>query len=83
MGEYFYQPADVVVPRNSKITIVNEGSLVHSWVVKGAGVGTAGLPPGQSIIVFLAAVPPGTYTIYCDQPGHTQLGQAGILTITP
>lgn len=82
MGEFFYKPSDLTVARNSAVTIVNDGTVVHTWIVKGAGVGTAGVAPGGSIIVDLKGIAPGTYTVYCDQPGHTQAGQGGTLTIT-
>ncbi len=82
MGEFFYRPADLTVARNSALTVVNDGAVVHTWIVKGAGVGTAGLAPGASIIVDLKGIAPGTYTVFCDQPGHTQSGQTGTLTIT-
>jgi len=83
MGEFFYRPAELTVARNSALTVVNDGAVVHTWIVKGAGVGTAGLAPGQSIIVDLRGIEPGTYTVFCDQPGHTMSGQSGTLTITP
>lgn len=82
MGEFFYKPAELTVARNSALTVVNDGSVVHTWIVKGAGVGTADLAPGRSIIVDLKGIAPGTYQVYCDQPGHTQSGQTGTLTIT-
>jgi plastocyanin len=83
MGEFFYRPAELTVPRNSAVTVVNDGAVVHSWILKGPGVGTAGIAPGGSIIVDLRDIPPGTYPIFCDQEGHTQAGQSGTLTITP
>lgn len=83
MGEFFYRPAELTVPAKSKIEIVNDGAVVHTWILKEAGMGTASVRPGQTVIVDLADVRPGSYTIYCDQPGHTQGGQAGKLTVTP
>lgn len=82
MTEFSYSPAELTVPKNSTINVVNDGTVVHTWIVKGAGVGTAGVPPHQSILVDLKDVAPGTYTVYCDQPGHTEQGQSGKLTIT-
>jgi plastocyanin len=81
MGEFYYKPADVTVPRNAIVNIVNEGAVAHSWIIQGAGVGTTAIAPGQSIIVDLRDIKPGTYTVYCDQAGHTQAGQTGKLTI--
>jgi len=81
MGEFYYKPADFTVPRDAILNIVNEGAVAHSWIIQGAGVGTTAIAPGQSIIVELRDIKPGTYTVYCDQAGHTQAGQTGKLTI--
>ncbi|MGH9276534.1 MAG: cupredoxin domain-containing protein [Acidimicrobiales bacterium] len=81
VGEYFFAPSVVTVPRNSNIAFVNEGQIVHSWVVEAAGVGTPGVRPGESFVLTLNRVPAGTYTVYCDQAGHTQAGQRGTLKI--
>lgn len=81
MGEFYYRPAELTVPKNAILTIVNEGAVAHSWIIQGAGVGTTAMAPGQSIIVDLRDIKPGTYTVYCDQAGHTQAGQTGKLTI--
>ncbi|MGH9277322.1 MAG: hypothetical protein ACRD12_04355, partial [Acidimicrobiales bacterium] len=32
---------------------VNEGQIVHSWVVEAAGVGTPGVRPGESFVLTL------------------------------
>jgi plastocyanin len=81
MGEFWYQPAEFTVPRDAIVTIVNDGAVAHSWIVQGAGVGTTAIAPGQSIIVDLRDIKAGTYTVFCDQAGHTQAGQTGKLTI--
>lgn len=81
MGEFWYQPAEFTVPRDALVTIVNDGTVAHSWIVQGAGIGTTAMAPGQSIVVDLRDIKPGTYTVFCDQAGHTQAGQTGKLTI--
>ena len=81
MGDFWYRPAEFTVPSNAIVNIVNDGAVPHSWILKGAGVGTTAIAPGQSIIVDLRGIKPGTYTIFCDQAGHTEAGQTGKLTI--
>ena len=81
MGDFFYKPAEFTVPANAIVNIVNDGAVPHSWILKGAGVGTTAIAPGQSIIVDLRGIKPGTYTVFCDQAGHTEAGQTGKLTI--
>jgi plastocyanin len=82
MGEYYYQPAQMTVPKDAKVTLVNDGALVHNWILKEAGVGTGRVAPGQSAVLDLDGVPPGNYMVYCDEPGHVAAGQTGTLTIT-
>ena len=81
MGDFWYQPAEFTVPKDALVNVVNDGAVAHSWIVQGAGVGTTAIAPGQSILVDLRQIKPGTYTIFCDQAGHTQAGQSGKLTI--
>lgn len=81
MGDFWYRPAEFTVPAGAIVNIVNDGAVAHSWILKGAGVGTTAIAPGQSIIVDLRGIKPGIYTIFCDQAGHTEAGQTGTLTI--
>jgi plastocyanin len=81
MGDFWYRPAEFTVPKDAIVNIVNDGAVAHSWILKGAGVGTTAIAPGQSIIVDLRGIAAGTYTVFCDQAGHTEAGQAGKLTI--
>ena len=81
MGEFWYKPAEFTVQADAIVNVVNVGAVAHSWILKGAGVGTTAIAPGQSIIVDLRGIKPGTYTIFCDQAGHTEAGQTGRLTI--
>ena len=82
MREYSYDPVDLSIPRDSKVLIVNEGTEVHNWIIKEAGVGTAALRPGTRFVLDLKGVKPGRYIVYCDQAGHAQLGQTGTVTIS-
>lgn len=81
MGDFWYRPAELTVPPDAVLNIVNDGAVPHSWILQGAGVGTTAIGPGRSILVDLRDIRPGTYTIFCDQAGHTQAGQTGKLTI--
>ena len=81
MGDFWYEPAEFTVQPDAIVNIVNVGAVAHSWILQGAGVGTTAIAPGESIIVDLRGIKAGTYTIFCDQAGHTQAGQTGKLTI--
>ncbi|MDQ3943834.1 MAG: plastocyanin/azurin family copper-binding protein [Actinomycetota bacterium] len=60
----------------------NEGALVHTLVFEGAAGGfkleapAAGTSPGK------VKLDPGTYTYYCDLPGHRAAGMEGKLVVS-
>jgi plastocyanin len=81
MIDYGFDPANLTVPRNSMIWVVNGGKVPHSWIIPKVGVGTQDLAPGQSQELDLSGIAPGTYSVTCDLPGHAQLGSVGTVTI--
>jgi plastocyanin len=83
MAEYSYTPAALTVAANTKLTVVNDGAVVHNYILRGIGRGTADVQPGKRATLDLTGVAPGTYQVFCDQPGHTANGQSGTITITP
>jgi plastocyanin len=83
MAEYSYAPAELSVPANTKLTVINDGKLTHTYILRGIGRGTADVLPGKRAVLDLAGVAPGTYHVFCDQPGHAANGQTGTITITP
>ncbi len=61
---------------------LTSGSGTHTWVVEGHEAAfkleaNPGAPDSGTIVL-----PPGTYTYYCDIPGHRQAGMQGTLTVT-
>jgi hypothetical protein len=77
------RPSIVTVPRNSAITIVNDGTRAYSWNVIGPDIGTTAIPSGRSIVLDLRDIAPGTYATFCEEAGRRRAGETGILTITP
>lgn len=73
-------PATIPANTDVQFDVVNVGAAAHSFVVEGQGIGTAQLPGGgtESVTVNL---PPGTYTVICDVPGHKELGMVATLTV--
>lgn len=63
-------------------TYVNEGNAFHTLVVEGfedeMKIETAGGETGEGSLTL----GPGTYTLYCDVPGHRAAGMEGQLRVT-
>ncbi len=82
--EWKMDPATLTVPAGSRLvlTVRNDGDSPHHFVIPALGLHLENLAPGASKTVELNADKAGTYTYFCDIPGHAQLGQQGMLTIT-
>lgn len=65
-----------------KIAEVNDGRIPHTLVLEGVPdlkLAVAGRGQRDEATVGLK---PGTYTYYCDVPGHRQAGMEGVLVVT-
>jgi len=82
-GDIFFQPKEVTAPAGPvAITLTNKGLIQHNLVVQeDPSFETIDVNPGQSGTSTLDAKP-GTYTIYCDIPGHRAAGMEAKLTVT-
>jgi plastocyanin len=77
LGPYTIEPADLTITAGAvTLVVTNVDSIPHNLVV--ASKGTRTLAPGesQSLPADIAA---GDYRMWCDIPGHADLGQVGTL----
>ena len=65
------------------VSLQNTGALEHSFVIDELNVKLEKVQPGQTGTVTFTASKAGTYTFYCDVPGHKEAGMTGTLTVNP
>ena len=63
------------------ITITNAGTMVHNLVFED-GPRSIDLNPGETVTLEVGELTAGTYTIYCDIPGHRAAGMEAFLVVT-
>lgn len=61
-------PAQIQVDRGGALWVENQDPFRHTFVVDGAGVRAE--VPGTAAVRVDADLAPGTYTFFCDVPGH-------------
>jgi plastocyanin len=67
-----------------KIQNVNEGATAHTFVFDGVAPGfKLSVPSKGDKDMKAVELEAGTYTFFCDIPGHRQAGMEGKLTVTP
>jgi manganese oxidase len=80
MTEFAFSPSSVTAPVGGQLEAVNDGSMAHNLVIDG-GPGTGDVNAGQSELLDLTGLAPGTYTFTCTIAGHADSGMRGTLTI--
>jgi plastocyanin len=71
-------------PGKVNIEMVNEGAIAHTFVLEGAaGAPKLETPSGGSKDGGSFDLQAGTFTYFCDIPGHRQGGMEGKLTVDP
>ncbi len=80
--EFKYDPNTITAApgQTVNITLVNKGTVKHTFVIDATKT-TITADVGQSATGSFTAPAAGTYTFYCDQPGHKDAGMTGTLTV--
>lgn len=66
------------------ITFANEGAIYHELAVvaaDGTVLGARSIPAGQTAEFEVDLEAPGDYRMVCREPGHTEAGMVGTLTV--
>ncbi|MGH7867912.1 MAG: cupredoxin domain-containing protein [Candidatus Dormibacteraceae bacterium] len=83
--DYSIQPAQLTVPQGISISVENDGQAPHNLYIRDNSskvlAHTSDLDPGQKADLKIDVVP-GTYIMYCEEPGHESLGMKGTIMIT-
>ena len=73
---------DLTVPPGPlTLEISNTGSMIHNLVFED-GTRSVDLNPGETTTLEVGELPSGTYTIFCDIPGHRGAGMEAFLVVT-
>lgn len=64
------------------VTLENTGALDHSFIIDALNVKIENVKPGATGSATFTPTAAGTYTFYCNVPGHKEAGMTGTLTVT-
>ncbi|MEO6570855.1 MAG: multicopper oxidase domain-containing protein [Ilumatobacteraceae bacterium] len=64
------------------LNVANTGTIDHTVVVRGTALRSQPLSTGGSAVLDLGTLAAGTYTLFCDVPGHESSGMTADLVIT-
>ena len=87
MTEYKFDPSTVSAPHGHVVFfLVNGGQMAHDMIIRDQNgnriAGSDLVSAGDSFVFTVSNIAAGTYTYFCDQPGHEQSGMKATLTIT-
>jgi plastocyanin len=87
LTEFKFDPGTVSVPHGKVVLyLVNAGTTSHDLIIRDSSssrvAGSDLISAGDSVVFTVDNLPAGTYTFFCDQPGHEAAGMKGTLTAT-
>ena len=87
MTEFKFDPSTLSASHGKVVFfLVNGGSVAHDMIIRDSGGNRVGgselVSAGDSFVFTVDNIAAGTYTYFCDQPGHEASGMKGTLTIT-
>lgn len=78
--EWAIQIAGDVASGTVTFSVKNDGAVEHNFVIQETNQRLDGIQPGQTKTIQ-ATLQPGTYTIVCDIPGHSEAGMTTTMTV--
>jgi len=83
MSEFKYDPATITVKAGQpvKLTLQNEGTVVHDFHIDDLGVVSPKVQPKSQSNFEFTPSKSGTFKIICHEPGHEEGGMTGTLTV--
>ena len=87
MTEFKFDPSTVSATHGKVVFfLVNGGSVAHDMIIRDSSgnrlAGSELVSAGDSFVFTVDNIAAGTYTYFCDQPGHEASGMKGTLTVT-
>ncbi|MHB8500553.1 MAG: plastocyanin/azurin family copper-binding protein [Candidatus Acidiferrales bacterium] len=87
MTEFKFDPNSISVPHGKAVFyLVNTGTVSHDMIITDSAsnriAGSDLISAGDTFVFTVDNLPAGTYTFFCDQPGHESSGMKGTLTAT-
>ncbi len=79
LDEFSIAPA--AVPEGGSLHVSNDGAGTHNLVIEGTDLKTSDLAAGASEPFELDGLAAGSYTMFCDIPGHREQGMEAELTV--
>ena len=82
LSEFSVEPADVTVASGGTLEVMNMGTMTHNLAVKDTPLATPMISAGGAAELKLGNLAAGTYTIYCQVPGHDAAGMHATLHVS-
>jgi nitrite reductase (NO-forming) len=81
LSEFAIKPSTVRVAEGGSLAVTNSGAIDHNLAVQDHGLATAMLKAGESATLPLDHLAAGTYTLFCEVPGHGDAGMTAKLVV--
>jgi uncharacterized cupredoxin-like copper-binding protein len=81
-GDIYFRPAEFTIQADTDVTITidnSQAALPHNFTIEGTDYAVDYDP--EATVDVTVNLPAGTYTFYCNIPGHREAGMEGTLVV--
>jgi plastocyanin len=87
LTEFKFDPSTISLPHGKVVFyLVNAGAVAHDMIIRDSSntrvAGSELVSAGDTYVFTVSNLSAGSYTFFCDQPGHESSGMKGVLTVT-
>lgn len=82
LSEFSISLSAAEIAAGGEIAVTNTGTMAHNLGVEGTDLITTDLAGGETATLDISSLEPGTYTIFCEIPGHADSGMTTTLVVT-
>ncbi len=81
--EFAYSPSKITVKKGERVRIIltNDGAISHDLSIRGIGVSTKTIVPGESDSIEFTPGAAGSFVFVCTVDSHEDLGLTGTLEV--
>src|SRR5205807_8988046 len=81
LSEFKIEPSSVTIAAGGTLQVMNLGSTTHNLAIKDTALATPMIDAGGTGNLTVSGLSAGTYTLYCQVPGHEQAGMKASLKV--
>jgi len=81
LSEFAIELSAATITEGGQLAVTNDGTMIHNVGIEGTDLITPDIQAGGTATLDVSSLAPGTYTVFCEIPGHADSGMRTTLVV--